>query len=247
MRKKRILYSRVGHNDLLGMASDAELDQQRRILDELKIDRKISKQDGPIKALLKQEAFDEIHLLSNYPKWLSGMFLKWLGFEAKIHTVSLVDPTDYEQILTATDSVLGLSTRDSSSEYSFFLTPGTPSMAASWILVGKSRYDAVFWQSYQGKATQSNIPFLNRSSLATWLARSQVQKPTSQVLLKELMEVPYSWTKLANVARRCRLHYFVFFNRLTEKDLATESSHRWGMLAKLFMPTSESLALPTAI
>ena len=159
MGKKRILYSWVGHNDLLGMAGAAEPDQQRRILDELKIDRKISKQDGPIKALLKQEAFDEIHLLSNYPKWLSGMFLEWLGFEAKIHTVSLVDPTDYEQILAATDSVLGLSPRDSSSEYSFFLTPGTPSMAASWILVGKSRYDAVFWQSYQGKATQSIIPF----------------------------------------------------------------------------------------
>ncbi len=83
MGKKRILYSWVGHNDLVGMAGDAEPDQQRRILDELKIDRKISKQDGPIKAPLKQEAFDEIHLLSNYPKWLSGMFLKWLDFEAK--------------------------------------------------------------------------------------------------------------------------------------------------------------------
>jgi len=105
MGKKRILYSWVGHNDLLGMAGDAEPDQQRRILVELKIDRKISKQDGPIKALLKQEAFDEIHLLSNYPKWLSGMFLSWLGFEAKIHTVSLADPTDYEQILAATDNV----------------------------------------------------------------------------------------------------------------------------------------------
>ena len=103
MGKKRILYSWVGHNDLVGMAGDAEPDQQRRILDELKIDRKISKQDGPIKALLKQETFDEIHLLSNYPKWLSGMFLEWLGFESKIHTVSLKDPTDYEQILTATD------------------------------------------------------------------------------------------------------------------------------------------------
>ncbi len=159
MSKNRILYSWIGHNDLLGMAGDAPPDQQSRILGALKIDRKVVKQDGPIKSLLNQEAFDEIHLLSNYPKWLSGMFSEWLGFECKIHSVSLDDPTDYEQILAATDSVLGKSDRDYSSEYSFFLTPGTPSMAASWILVGKSRYDAVFWQSYQGKATQSVIPY----------------------------------------------------------------------------------------
>jgi len=159
MRKNRILYSWIGHNDLLGMGGDASPDQQSRILAALQIDRKIFKQDGPIKALLKQEAFDEIHLLSNYPKWLSGMFSEWLGFEAHIHTVKLDDPTDYEQILAATDSVLSKSARDYDSEYSFFLTPGTPSMAASWILVGKSRYDAVFWQSYQGKATRSVIPY----------------------------------------------------------------------------------------
>ena len=159
MRKNRILYSWIGHNDLLGMAGDAESDQQTRILAALKIDRKVVKQDGPIKALLKQEAFDEIHLLSNYPKWLSGMYVEWLGFEVKIHTVSLDDPSDYEQILAATESVLGKSGRDNSKVYSFFLTPGTPSMAASWILIGKSRYDAVFWQSYQGKATKSLIPY----------------------------------------------------------------------------------------
>ena len=87
------------------------------------------------------------------------MYVEWLGFEVKIHTVSLDDPSDYEQILAATESVLGKSGRDNSKVYSFFLTPGTPSMAASWILIGKSRYDAVFWQSYQGKATKSLIPY----------------------------------------------------------------------------------------
>lgn len=170
MSKNRILYSWVGHNDLLGMAADVSLDQQARILAALKIDRKVIKQDGPIKTLLKQEKFDEIHLLSNYPKWLGGMFLEWLGVDAIVHTVTLTDPSDYGQILAATDSVLSKSVRDPSSEYSFFLTPGTPSMAASWILVGKSRYDAVFWQSYQGKATQSVIPYDVVAGFATDLA-----------------------------------------------------------------------------
>ena len=170
MTGKRILYSWIGHNDLLGVAGDAPVDQQERILAALKIDRKIARQDGPIKALLKQEAFDEIHLLSNYPKWLSGLFSEWLEFDATIHTVKLDDPSNYEQILAATDIVLSKSARDYNSEYSFFLTPGTPSMAASWILVGKSRYDAVFWQSYQGKATRSVIPYDVVAGFATDLA-----------------------------------------------------------------------------
>ncbi len=123
MRKTRILYSWIGHNDLLGMAAEAGPDQQTRVLSALKIDRKLLKQDGPIKALLKQETFDEIHLLSNYPKWLSNMFLEWLGIEVQIHTVSLEDPTDYEQILTATERVLGKAVRGLDKEFSFFLTP----------------------------------------------------------------------------------------------------------------------------
>jgi transcriptional regulator with PAS, ATPase and Fis domain len=170
MVKNRILYSWIGHNDLIGMAGDAQPDQQTRVLSALHIDRKVGKQDGPIKSLLKQEKFTTIHLLSNYPKWLSGMFLEWLGYDATVHTVKLDDPTDYEQILTATDSVLGNTIRDANSEYSFFLTPGTPSMAATWILVGKSRFDATFWQSHQGKSTRSVIPFDVVAGFATELA-----------------------------------------------------------------------------
>ena len=170
MQKKRVLFSWIGHNDLLGMAGNATAADQQRILESLKIDRQIRIQDGPIKALLKQEAFEEIHLLSTYPPWMDDMYLEWLGFDAKLHSVSLTDPTDYSQILSAVDSVLDTYHRVPETEYSFFLTPGTPSMAATWILVGKSRYDAVFWQSYEGKSAKSTIPFDVVSGFAAELA-----------------------------------------------------------------------------
>ncbi len=157
MSENRVLYSWIGHNDLLGMAGDASAEQQANVLAAIKVNRSIHKQDGPIKSLLKQESFAEVHLLSNYPKWLSAAYTKWLGFETTVHTVSLADPTDYGQILSVVENVVG--SRDGNKQYSFFLTPGTPSMAASWILIGKSRYDAVFWQSYEGKSTQSVIPY----------------------------------------------------------------------------------------
>ncbi|MEQ1827041.1 MAG: helix-turn-helix domain-containing protein [Pirellula sp.] len=62
MSKNRVLYSWIGNNDLLGLAGDADVDQQSRILAALKIDRKVGKQDGPIRAFLKQESFDEIDI-----------------------------------------------------------------------------------------------------------------------------------------------------------------------------------------
>ena len=82
MQKKRDLFSWIGHSDLLGMAGDATPTDQQRILEALKIERQIRKQDGPIKALLKQEAFEEVHLLSTYPPWMDDMYLEWLGFQA---------------------------------------------------------------------------------------------------------------------------------------------------------------------
>jgi len=32
-------------------------------------------------------------------------------------------------------------------------------IAAVWVLLGKTKYPAQFWQAFRGKATQTNIPF----------------------------------------------------------------------------------------
>jgi len=44
-------------------------------------------------------------------------------------------------------------------ELSILLSPGTPAMAAVWVLLGKSKYPAKFWQTYEGKAWETSIPF----------------------------------------------------------------------------------------
>jgi len=160
--QKTILVSWIGHKDLQSMAADGDDSLQKRILKalDLKKPTPLYRQDGPIKSLLNQEEFDEIHLLGDFPKWLCDLYLEWLPREVQMHRVTLTDPTDYRQILDAVESVLTKLERRSGVKFSFFLTPGTPSMAATWILVGKSRYDAVFWQSHPRKpATRSEIPF----------------------------------------------------------------------------------------
>lgn len=161
MASWRILTSWVGHNDLLSAAAAQDQEFQKRVLSTLGIERQmpLRKQSGPVKTLLDQEHFDEIHLLGDYPKWLRQTYMDWLNRSVTMHAVKLQDPSDYGQILDAVDGVLTKINRQPDADFSFLLTPGTPSMAATWILVGKSRYDATFWQTHEGKATRSEVPF----------------------------------------------------------------------------------------
>ena len=161
MPNRRVLVSWIGHNDLLSAAAEGNEELQAKVLGELKIERNLPlrMQNGPVKTLLDQEAFDEVHLLGDYSPWLRKLYSDWLGYDVKVHAPKLQDPTDYGQILSAVNSVLDKLDRKAGTEFSFLLTPGTPSMAATWILVGKSRYDAIFWQTHDDKAQESEVPF----------------------------------------------------------------------------------------
>jgi len=116
---------------------------------------------GPIKTLLANEPFDRVCLLSNYPGNLNHRFAKWLDKDVEIHEVGLVNVTDYAEIFRVVDRELRAITADmgDGGELSILLSPGTPAMAAVWVLLGKSRYPATFWQTFDEKAWKTDIPF----------------------------------------------------------------------------------------
>ncbi len=159
MAARRILASWIGHTDLLSMASDLSEQQQARVLKSLRFKGSLRVQNGPIQTLLKHEQFDEVHLLSNYSPYLNRLFKKWVNDKVVIHTVKLDDPTDYPAVFRAVDSELKAIVGNSSTELAIHLSPGTPAMAAVWVLLGKSRYRATFYQSHDGRAWQTDIPF----------------------------------------------------------------------------------------
>lgn len=157
--KMRVLVSWIGHNDLRSMAASLPSPQRDALVAELGAGPPLS-EGGPIHTLLKQEAFDEVHLLSNYrPEW-NRRFADWLGGKIKVHRVALDNPTDYERIFAIADellSKLGFS-RTSESELCMHLSPGTPAMAAVWVLLGRSRYRATFYQTYKGTSSITQVP-----------------------------------------------------------------------------------------
>ncbi len=165
---KRLLISGLGHNDLRPMAAAQPAAKRKEILDAVRGEA-VAGEMGPIKTLLEQETFDRVVLLSNFkPDW-SRRYAQWLdrgpgrdNQETVIAAVKIASPTDYETIFRAADGQLAkLRTAKllKTHELCIHLGPGTPAMAAVWLLLGKSKYPATFYQTYQGKSWVTDVPF----------------------------------------------------------------------------------------
>jgi sigma54-dependent transcription regulator len=162
MPTKQILASWIGHADLSAMVEDQPSAEGVRLADLARLQGKYGEKPGPIKTAVNAAAFDQIHLLSDYNQGLHQPFLKWLGVPATIHSTKIAAPTDYPSIFRAADGVLSELRRQidfAENELCILLSPGTPAMAATWVLLGKSRYPATFFQTHKGKLLRTEIPY----------------------------------------------------------------------------------------
>lgn len=103
---------------------------------------------GPVAAALQaMPAFDRVHLLTNYPHVRSLTYCRWLerliGQEVDLYEVSLSSPIDYAEIYEAVSAELTRAQLPREGvELTFHLSPGTPAMAAIWIILAKTRFPA---------------------------------------------------------------------------------------------------------
>jgi DNA-binding NtrC family response regulator len=119
---------------------------------------------GPIAmALLGDKHYDRIYLLTNYDFERSKNYCTWLERKAKsppssidLYGVDLVSPIDYGDIYTQVSSNLrqaGLPRDDV--DVTFHVSPGTPAMAAIWIILAKTRFPAKLIQTSKEKGVES--------------------------------------------------------------------------------------------
>ena len=76
--------------------------------------------------------------------------------------VPLSNPTDYGEIFAAVDIEMRAITKTLDGEkyeLSILLSPSTPAMAAIWVLLGKTKYPARFYQTHENKTWITDIPF----------------------------------------------------------------------------------------
>ncbi|MBX9756609.1 MAG: sigma-54 dependent transcriptional regulator [Pseudomonadaceae bacterium] len=142
VKKQRVLVSWVGGNDLKAVAGV---------------------EAGPILSTLNTVSFDSVELLCSYPAERVEPYLAWLRQQVDVpitaHYVSLSSPVHFGEIYQAASQHLKrLST--SGNQLSILLSPGTPAMQAVWILLGKTRYPATFYQSSLEQGVQQvEVPF----------------------------------------------------------------------------------------
>ena len=162
MAVQRLLISWIGHTDIRAMAGDCPATERDAILEDVGA-TPAPDGPGPVKSLVELEGFDHVHLLSNYGRERNRQFKQWLGQKSTtIHAVKLENPTDYAEIFRIVDTTLSDVTAKLTAgtyELSLHLSPGTPAMAAIWLLLGKSRYPATFYQTHRGTAWVTDIPF----------------------------------------------------------------------------------------
>lgn len=152
----------IGHSDLRSLAANTSPSRCRKILDAVGGIAAKTGDLGPTKTLLAERSFDEVRLLSNYPREFNTWFTAWLGISAKMIEVKLGKPTDYRAIFEVANQqleALWSNTGRGATDLYLHLSPGTPAMAAVWLLLGKTRFPATFYETYGGTSWVTDVPF----------------------------------------------------------------------------------------
>jgi transcriptional regulator with PAS, ATPase and Fis domain len=121
---------------------------------------------GPIAQALTALDFDKVLLLNNYAPEETAKFIKWLkqikSSDIQIHDVRLTSPTNFGEIFRETSKILKSTYSDAGQQFhpTFHLSPGTPAMAAVWILHAKSFFPAELLESSREAGVQvADVPF----------------------------------------------------------------------------------------
>ena len=121
---------------------------------------------GPVAQAVIARDFDLLVLLSNYPESRVGNYLSWLNgkkaITSNLHFINLSSPTDFGEIYQAAIATIKTIKSEHGSDCSltFHLSPGTPAMAAVWMLLAKSIYPAELLESSREQGVRTAIiPF----------------------------------------------------------------------------------------
>ncbi|RKT46653.1 sigma-54-dependent transcriptional regulator [Thiocapsa rosea] len=121
---------------------------------------------GPVAQALQTGRFDRLELLCDYGQDEVACYLAWIHdqFEAPVtpHHITLDSPTDFGAIYRHARQVVAdtVESQQEGDNLAFHLSPGTPAMAAVWIILAKTRFPAeLIESSIPGGVRTASIPF----------------------------------------------------------------------------------------
>ncbi len=172
MEHQKRLVAWIGYHDLSAMGQALGGATYADVVAAIGQLRTAQNEFGPIRTLTSQVDFQRIHLLSDYESHpekygdsiasVIRRFSAWIGPKAQVHPVQLRDPTSYEDVFKVSDGVLSEIRKGFDAEKErlcIHLSPGTPTMAAVWVLLAKTRFPATLYQTHRGQVREETIPF----------------------------------------------------------------------------------------
>lgn len=159
---------------------------------------------GPILGALKAMSFPLVHLLSDHSKQVTDAYVRWLRSQmdssVTSHLITLTSPTSFEEIYRAADHVVQeAKATETSSTLTFHLSPGTPAMAAVWILLAKTRYPATLIESSREQGVKEvRIPFELSAEFSP-----AIDKQADEVLTRLMQGVPPQSPEFSAIIHRC--------------------------------------------
>jgi transcriptional regulator with PAS, ATPase and Fis domain len=140
---------------------------------------------GPIAQALTARSFNRVLLLADQEAAQVSKFETWLrartSLPIEIQTAKLSSPTNFGEIYRAAVAALDdrLARMKQRAELTFHLSPGTPAMAAVWIILGKTRYSAeLIESSKQYGVSTASVPFDISAELIPDLLRNADKRLT---------------------------------------------------------------------
>jgi DNA-binding NtrC family response regulator len=120
---------------------------------------------GPIAQACSARHFDRVVLLTDYPEERIAEYRKWLkkrlNCPVDTHFKPLSGPTNFGDIYEAARGVVAkVLEEQTETDLVFHLSPGTPPMAAVWIILAKTRFPAELIESSQKHGVNTaSVPF----------------------------------------------------------------------------------------
>lgn len=138
---------------------------------------------GPIATALQGVSpYDRVYLLTNYDFERSKRYCAWLekktGYPetaVDLYQIDLSSPIDYGEIYTQVSAnLIGAGLPRTDVDLTFHLSPGTPAMAAIWIILAKTRFPAKLVQTSRERGLEPVDFFFDLASdfLPEYLRRS---------------------------------------------------------------------------
>ena len=178
---------------------------------------------GPIGQSVVTGNYSAIQLLSDHNTKDDAAYLKWLATRTKsqirVHNSQLTGPTEFGEIFEAAASVIRDVKRDLGDKvrFTYHLSPGTPAMAAVWILLSKTIQPAELIESSLEKGVRSvALPFDISAEYLPDIARGQ-----SETITRITQGLPPEAPEFDEIVHRCKAmkHVIAQARRLAAFDV----------------------------